>query len=479
MGSPDIKKNRIDIAYGDSSVRNELSDIAGKIGGGTSARGGSILRSSNGDTTRVSPSRLSTKLKNEDIEKLEKKCQRMIFEKEDKFLENEQKLKNEDQQLQDLEVELLNLEQKLKEKNQENNLLDFKLRDMARSNDEGPGYLKPHPGIHQGILSSAAGQVLNQPISLANNYLKSNYGFLNSSVDMDGLTSRHSRRPVSRYSRASHMSNYDDDTISSANKRFKSNLPKIKADRNDTNYVAQVAQSLRQPSIMSGSKHKAHISKSAVSQNKSALNDMGVGLKGYSRVPSHLRASMQVPKLDGLGDRDRLRRNKYAELQRSIDHVVRSRPPKSPLTKSLLKQRNVDAIDVDVDIKNNNYASNPYTDRKRPNMRPQKLSSKFPVNTLRQQNQSRLQQTVDVNEYATHATPLIGIQSAKHRRNLANNLASLDAVSISQSDNLVSTNITTALASASNKKQLKTVEMRRKEAEQAIMKTANIKKNFK
>ena len=60
----------------------------------------------------------------------------MIFEKEDKFLENEQKLKNEDQQLRDLEQELLNLETKLKEKNQENNLLDFKLRDMARNNDE-------------------------------------------------------------------------------------------------------------------------------------------------------------------------------------------------------------------------------------------------------------------------------------------------------------------------------------------------------
>lgn len=171
----------------------------------------------------------------------------MIFEKEDKFLENEQKLKNEDQQLRDLEQELLNLESRLKEKNQENNLLDFKLREMARNNDEQPGFLKPHSGIHQGILSQAAGQVLSQPISLANNYLtkslqKSNYGFLNNSVDMERLTSRHSRRSISRYSRASHMSNYDDDTISSANrKRFKSNLPKLNADRHDTNYVAKVA----------------------------------------------------------------------------------------------------------------------------------------------------------------------------------------------------------------------------------------------
>jgi len=35
-------------------------------------------------------------LKLEDIEKLEKKCQRMIFEKEDKFLDTEETLKKED-----------------------------------------------------------------------------------------------------------------------------------------------------------------------------------------------------------------------------------------------------------------------------------------------------------------------------------------------------------------------------------------------
>lgn len=41
------------------------------------------------------------------------------------------------------------------------------------------------------------------------------------------------------------MSNYDDDTISSANKRLKSNLPKIKVDRYDTNYIAKVARNLK------------------------------------------------------------------------------------------------------------------------------------------------------------------------------------------------------------------------------------------
>lgn len=41
----------------------------------------------------------NVKLKQEDIEKLEKKCQRMIFEKEDKYLDTEQKLKAEDAEL--------------------------------------------------------------------------------------------------------------------------------------------------------------------------------------------------------------------------------------------------------------------------------------------------------------------------------------------------------------------------------------------
>lgn len=46
VGSPDIKKNRIDIAHGDTTVRHELSEFQNQLGGGgTSARGGSILRS--------------------------------------------------------------------------------------------------------------------------------------------------------------------------------------------------------------------------------------------------------------------------------------------------------------------------------------------------------------------------------------------------------------------------------------------------
>jgi hypothetical protein len=40
---------------------------------------------------------------------------------------------------------------KFREKNQENNLLDFKLRNFIRNQDSS--YLKPNSGIHNGILS--------------------------------------------------------------------------------------------------------------------------------------------------------------------------------------------------------------------------------------------------------------------------------------------------------------------------------------
>jgi len=108
------------------------------------------------------------KVRPEDIEKLEKKCQRMIFEKEDKYIENESALKQDDDEILELEVELRQLENKIKERTQESNLADFKLRDMARSNDIELGFIKPHAGIHSGILSTTAGEALGQAISLAN-----------------------------------------------------------------------------------------------------------------------------------------------------------------------------------------------------------------------------------------------------------------------------------------------------------------------
>ena len=105
-------------------------------------------------------------VKPEDIEMLEEKCLRMIFEKEDKYINNEEKLKAEEKDILNLESELKNMEMKMKEKAQENNLLDFKLRDMARNNDIENGFLKPHSGIHSGILSGVAGASILQTIQL-------------------------------------------------------------------------------------------------------------------------------------------------------------------------------------------------------------------------------------------------------------------------------------------------------------------------
>jgi hypothetical protein len=61
------------------------------------------------------------------------------------------------------------MEVRIKEKNQESNLLDFKLRDMARHNETEVGFLKPHSGIHSGLLSGVAALPLAPAISLTNN----------------------------------------------------------------------------------------------------------------------------------------------------------------------------------------------------------------------------------------------------------------------------------------------------------------------
>ena len=148
IGSPDIKKYRNE-GNSHKSMRHELSEIANHLASNRSQhRGESILRSSqDNDHNSSSPYSHQAKLKHEDILNLESKCQRMVFEKDDQFLENEKKLKNEDLALRNLEEELLMIEQRLKEKNQENNLVDFKLRQVVRNNQE-IGFLKPHSGIH-------------------------------------------------------------------------------------------------------------------------------------------------------------------------------------------------------------------------------------------------------------------------------------------------------------------------------------------
>lgn len=79
------------------------------IGAALSARGAGSLRAGTNASRlhQLSPSMgASPKLKKEQIAQLENQCQRMIFEKEDKYLETDQKLKEEDQQLLDLEQEV-------------------------------------------------------------------------------------------------------------------------------------------------------------------------------------------------------------------------------------------------------------------------------------------------------------------------------------------------------------------------------------
>lgn len=184
----------------------------------------------------------------------------MIFEKEDKYLGNEEKLKQEDRELTDLEQEVKQLEMKLKEKSQESNLMDFKLREIVRKNDIDMGFLKPHSGIHAGVLSSQAGAALGPSISLANQRSPQN---INSSMDVARLQSKQSNRSMSRFSVASRVSKYDDETISTSQKR-KYDLPKLKVDRNDTDYNKIITGQVKVPSV----------SKSLVSSNK---------------LPSHLR----------------------------------------------------------------------------------------------------------------------------------------------------------------------------------------------
>lgn len=88
-------------------MSNEASEIGFGIGGPVSARNGAIslnnISSKDSILHQLSP---GGKVRNEDIEKLEKKCQRMIFEKEDKYVANEDKLKIQDEELTELELEV-------------------------------------------------------------------------------------------------------------------------------------------------------------------------------------------------------------------------------------------------------------------------------------------------------------------------------------------------------------------------------------
>ena len=74
--------------------------------------------------------------------------------------------------------------------------MDFKLRDIVRKNDIDQGFLKPHSGIHAGVLSSQAGAALGSAIHIANhnkNAMRSssrNYDGVNQSMDAARLPSK-------------------------------------------------------------------------------------------------------------------------------------------------------------------------------------------------------------------------------------------------------------------------------------------------
>lgn len=161
----------------------------------------------------------------------------------------------------------------MKEKNQESNLIDFKLREMARNNDMDAGFLKPHSGINQGILSSYAGAALIPTINLTN---KSIYKSIEIPPRLRG-ESKQSRRSFSRYSVASRVSHYEDGTISTRNKRQGGNLPKIGVDRLDTNYMNILTDNLKQTPAK-----KSNVSRSVVNNNTN---------NNQARMPSHLRGS--------------------------------------------------------------------------------------------------------------------------------------------------------------------------------------------
>ena len=49
---------------------------------------------------------------------------------------------------------------RIKEKNQENNLYDYKLREIARNGEAQGEYLKPHAGMNMGLLDENLKTVL-------------------------------------------------------------------------------------------------------------------------------------------------------------------------------------------------------------------------------------------------------------------------------------------------------------------------------
>ena len=217
--------------------------------------------------------------------------------------------------------------------------MDFKLRDMARNNDTELGFLKPHKGIHSGILSDHAGAALGPTISLINKHAsknistsRDNFASVNQSMDAIRLPSKQSqrsRRSISKYSIASRESRFDEQTISISAKRKQNVLPKLNFNRKDTNYINLMNENLKVPSV-AGSK-KSQISKSAVNSNAP-----------QHRLPSHLRGGnyylrSQVA-ISPSFQSDKRKRNKMDAVNRSVNIT-------SNKGQSLLSGRNKKLVD--------------------------------------------------------------------------------------------------------------------------------------
>lgn len=91
-----------------------------------------------------------------------------------------------------MENHLINLELKLKEKKQENNLLDYKLREMARINDSENKFIRPNGGLHNGLLSPVLKQHLGDALIPVSRGRRRH--MVSQSYDVTGVPSRASNR---------------------------------------------------------------------------------------------------------------------------------------------------------------------------------------------------------------------------------------------------------------------------------------------
>ena len=83
-------------------------------------------------------------IKVDQIKQLEKKVVLMTQEKDEKIAENTQRLKEEEQLIYQFDQEIRKMEQQLKERNQEQNLLDLRIKDALR-----PPVIARLPGGHR------------------------------------------------------------------------------------------------------------------------------------------------------------------------------------------------------------------------------------------------------------------------------------------------------------------------------------------